>query len=91
VHCCSTARRRPPTGSEFPAAKLVPFVEETGTLLSVLVWLIFEMVAVVPALAGLTWQTMLYAVPGPRVIRMLPMAVALARARLGRPAVLFVG
>ena len=40
-----------------PAARLVPFVEETGTMLSLLVWLMFGVVAVVPALQDLTWQT----------------------------------
>ena len=71
-----------------PAAKLVPFVEETGTMLSLLVWLMFGVIAVVPALQSLTWQTVLYAVLSLTVIRMLPVAVALAGARLGRPAVL---
>jgi sodium/hydrogen antiporter len=74
-----------------PAAKLVPFVEETGTMLSLLVWLIFGVTAVVPALKDLTWQTALYAVVSLTLIRMLPAAVALAGARLGRPAVLFIG
>ena len=74
-----------------PAARLVPFVEETGTMLSLLVWLMFGVVAVVPALTDLTWQTVLYAVLSLTVIRMLPVAVALAGARLGRPAVLFIG
>ena len=74
-----------------PAAKLVPFVEETGAVLSLLVWLMFGMAAVVPALESLTWQTVAYAVLSLTVIRMLPVAVALAGARLGRPAVLFVG
>ena len=74
-----------------PAVKLVPFVEETGAMLSLLVWLMFGVVAVVPALRDLTWQAVLYAVLSLTVIRMLPVAVALARARLGRPAVLFVG
>ena len=73
------------------AAKLVPFVEETGTMLSLLVWLIFGVVAVVPALKALTWQTVAYAVLSLTAIRMLPVAVALAGARLGRPAVAFVG
>jgi sodium/hydrogen antiporter len=73
------------------AARLVPFVEETGAMLSLLVWLMFGVVAVVPALTGLTWQAVLYAVLSLTVIRMLPVAVALAGARLGRPAVLFVG
>ena len=72
------------------AAKLVPFVEETGALLSLLVWLLFGVVAV-PALERLTWQTVTYAVLSLTLIRMLPVALALAGARLGRPAVLFVG
>ena len=45
----------------------------------------------VPALKDLTWQTVLYAALSLTVIRMLPVAVALAGARLGRPAVLFIG
>jgi NhaP-type Na+/H+ or K+/H+ antiporter len=73
------------------AAKLVPFVEETGTLLSLLVWLMFGIVAVVPAMEGLTWQAVAYAVLSLTVIRMLPVAIALTRARLGLPATVFVG
>jgi hypothetical protein len=52
-----------------PAARLVPFVEETGTMLSLLVWLMFGVVAVVPALTDLTWQVVLYAVLSLTVIR----------------------
>ena len=37
-------------------ARLVPFVEETGALVSLLVWLLFGVIAVVPALESLTWQ-----------------------------------
>ena len=59
-------------------------------MLSLLVWLMFGVVAVVPALKDLTWQTALYAVLSLTVIRMLPVAIALARARLGL-AVLFIG
>ena len=69
----------------------MPFAEETGAMLSLLVWLMFGVVAVVPALQDLTWQTAAYAVLSLTVIRMLPVAVALARARLGWPAVLFIG
>jgi sodium/hydrogen antiporter len=58
-------------------------------MLSLLVWLMFGVVAVVPALKDLTWQTVAYAMLSLTVIRMLPVAVALAGARLGRPAVLF--
>jgi len=73
------------------AARLVPFVEETGALVSLLVWLSFGDIAVVAALEGLTWQIVLYAVLSLTVIRMAPTAVALAGARLGRAAVVLVG
>jgi len=71
--------------------RLVPFVEETGALVSLLVWLSFGAVAVAVAVKGLTWQVVVYAVLSLTVIRMAPVAVALAGARLGRTAVLLVG
>jgi NhaP-type Na+/H+ or K+/H+ antiporter len=70
---------------------LVPFVEETGALVSLLVWLAFGVVAVTVALQSLTWQIALYAVLSLTVIRMAPTAAALAGARLGRAAVVLVG
>jgi NhaP-type Na+/H+ or K+/H+ antiporter len=71
--------------------RLVPFVEETGALVSLLVWLAFGAIAVVPALTGLTWQTAVYAAGSLTLIRMVPVAVALAGARLGGTAVALVG
>ena len=71
--------------------RLVPYVEETGALVSLLVWLAFGAVAVVPAFEGLTWQTALYAVLSLTVIRMAPAALSLTGAGLSRPAVAFVG
>ncbi len=71
--------------------RLVPYVEETGALVSLLVWLAFGAVAVVTALRGLTWQTVLYAGLSLTLIRMVPVALSLAGAGLGRPAVGFVG
>jgi len=73
------------------AAQFVPFVEETGALVSLLVWLLFGVIGVVPALENLTWQTVVYALLSLTVIRMLPVAVALAGSRLGRATVVFVG
>jgi NhaP-type Na+/H+ or K+/H+ antiporter len=61
---------------------LVPFVEETGALVSLLVWLAFGAVAVAPAMEALTWQMVLYAILSLTVIRMAPVTVALAGARL---------
>jgi NhaP-type Na+/H+ or K+/H+ antiporter len=71
--------------------RLVPYVEETGALVSLLVWLAFGAIAVVPAFESLTWQTALYAVLSLTLIRMVPVAVALAGAGFGRPVVAFVG
>jgi sodium/hydrogen antiporter len=71
--------------------RLVPFVEETGALLSLLVWLAFGAVAVVPALQALTWQAVVYAVLSLTVIRMAPVALALTGGGLSRGAVAFIG
>lgn len=71
--------------------RLVPYVEETGALVSLLVWLAFGAIAVVPAFESLTWQTVLYAVLSLTVIRMAPVALALAGRKLGHTAVAFVG
>ena len=71
--------------------RLVPYVEETGALVSLLVWLAFGAIAVVPAFEGLTWQTALYAGLSLTVIRMAPVALSLVGAGLGRPVVVFVG
>ena len=74
-----------------PSEGLMPFVEETGGLVSLLVWLAFGAIAVVPAMQDLSWQTGLYAVLSLTLIRMLPVAVALAGGGLDRVAVAFVG
>jgi sodium/hydrogen antiporter len=71
--------------------RLVPFVEETGGLVSLLVWLAFGAVEVVPALQRLNWQTIVYAVLSLTVIRMAPVALSLVGSGLGRAAVAFVG
>ena len=71
--------------------RLVPYVEETGALVSLLTWLAFGAVAVVPALQDLTWQTVLYAVLSLTLIRMVPVALSLIGANLGHYAVAFVG
>ncbi len=70
---------------------LMPFVEEAGGLVSLLVWLAFGAIAVVPALESLNWQIVLYVVLSLTLIRMLPVSVALAGSGLDRVAVAFVG
>jgi hypothetical protein len=44
-------------------------------MLSLLVWLIFGMIAVVPALKDLTWQTVLYAGNTPEWLIWAPTAI----------------
>jgi sodium/hydrogen antiporter len=72
-------------------APLVPFVEEAGALLSLLVWLAFGAVEVVPAVEQLTWQIVVYAVLSVTVIRMIPVAAVLVGTWLDWPARAFVG
>ena len=62
---------------------LVPFVEETGALVSLLVWLAFGAVALVPAIKTLTGPMVLYAILSLTIVRMVPVTVALVGARLG--------
>ncbi len=71
--------------------RLVPYVEETGALVSLLVWFAFGAIAIVPALQALTWQTALYAVLSLTLIRMLPVALALMGGGLNKTAVAFIG
>lgn len=73
------------------AQPLVPFVEETGSLLSLLVWLVFGAVVVEPAVTGITWQIALYAVLSLTVIRLLPVALALTGAGMSWRTVAFIG
>ena len=81
--------RRPTFPQYRPGERLVPYVEETGALVSLLVWLAFGAIAVVPAVENLTWQKVLYAVLSLTVIRMVPVALAfalLALEDIGKPA-----
>jgi sodium/hydrogen antiporter len=71
--------------------RMMPFVEETGALVSLLVWLAFGAIMVAPAFESLTWQTVLYAVLSLTVIRMAPVALALVGSRLGGAVIAFVG
>ncbi len=70
---------------------LVVFVEETGALVSLVVWLAFGAVAVAPVFEHLTWQLVVYAVLSLTVIRMAPVALVLIGAKLGWATTAFVG
>lgn len=71
-------------------AELV-FVEQTGSLVSLLVWLAFGAIAI-PIIEDLiTVEVLVYAVLSLTLVRMLPVTIALLGARLDRGTVLFIG
>jgi NhaP-type Na+/H+ or K+/H+ antiporter len=67
------------------------FTEEAGLLLSVLVWFGFGAVMLVPGLENAGWRDIVFAVLALTVLRMGPVALALAGAGLDRVTVAFVG
>jgi NhaP-type Na+/H+ or K+/H+ antiporter len=70
--------------------RMIDFAEEEGELLKVAVLFIFGVFAA-GALAGATWQMVVYAVLSLTVIRMLPVAIALAGQGLGAGTVAYMG
>ena len=73
------------------AAGELVFLEQTGSLVSMLVWSVFGAVAVAVVLERITVLTVVYAVLSLTVVRMVPVALSLIGSGLDRPAVLFVG
>jgi len=67
------------------------YVEQTAGLAGLLVWTFVGAVAVPRLVHAPAWQLALYAVLSLTVLRMLPVAVALAGSGLGRRAALFIG
>ena len=70
--------------------RMVPFAEEEGELLKVAVLFVFGVFAA-DALGAATWQIVAYAILSLTVIRMLPVAIALAGQGLGAGTVAFIG
>jgi sodium/hydrogen antiporter len=70
--------------------RMIDFAEEEGELLKVAVLFIFGVFAA-DALGGVTWQMVAYAVLSLTVIRMLPVAIAVAGQGLGAGTVAFMG
>src|SRR3712207_2754196 len=66
-------------------------VEQVGDVLASLAFFLFGAVLLGPALSAVGWRTVLYAVLSLTVVRMLPVAVALAGSRLRLPTVVYVG
>ena len=69
----------------------VVFLEQASGLVSLLVWIVFGVIAVPIVLNGVDLTTMLYAVLSLTLVRMLPVALVLVGAGLDRKTVLFIG
>lgn len=67
------------------------FAEQSASVLSLLVWLLFGAVIVPEAFGHLSWQAAVYAVLSLTVIRMVPVALSLLGSGLDRRTVLFLG
>jgi sodium/hydrogen antiporter len=78
-------------GSAATDDELLFFGEETGTLMSLLVWFLFGAVMVVPGFEAATWRDAVFAVLALTVVRMLPVALALTGSGLDKATVAFIG
>jgi len=67
------------------------FTEESGELLSLIVWFVFGAVMVVPGIEAATWRDVAFGLLALSVARMAPVAVALFGSGLDRATVAFIG
>lgn len=65
--------------------------EDTGGLLAAVTWIGFGALALTLVLPQITWQVILYAALSLTLVRMLPVALALAGQGVKRPTVAFIG
>jgi NhaP-type Na+/H+ or K+/H+ antiporter len=72
-------------------ASELAFLEQTGSAVSLLVWLAFGAIAVPITFDRISWALVLYAVLSLTVVRMVPVALALIGSGMDRDTVLFVG
>ncbi|MET8437570.1 cation:proton antiporter [Streptomyces sp900116325] len=67
------------------------FTEQSASVLSLLVWLLFGAVLVPAAVPYMTWQAVLYAALSLTLVRMVPVALSVLGKGVDRATVLFVG
>jgi NhaP-type Na+/H+ or K+/H+ antiporter len=67
------------------------FTEEAGGLLAAVTWIGFGALALRWAIPHITWQVVLYAALSLTVVRMAPVAIAMAGCGVRRPTVAFIG
>ncbi|AVZ77751.1 hypothetical protein SLUN_31285 [Streptomyces lunaelactis] len=84
-------RRYRTVGEKEGPYRTAEFAENLGGLLASISLLVFGAVLLGPALEHLSWRIILYAVLSLTVVRMVPVALALAGSRLRPPTVAYVG
>jgi len=67
------------------------FTEEAGGLLAAVTWIGFGALALSHALPYITWRVVLYALLSLTVVRMVPVAISLARTDARMPTLAFIG
>ena len=67
------------------------FTEEAGGFVAAVTWIGFGALALTLAIPHITWQVVLYAALSLTVVRMVPVAIALAGRGVRRPTVAFIG
>jgi NhaP-type Na+/H+ or K+/H+ antiporter len=72
-------------------ATLNRLTDEVGSVLDGVTFILFGAVLLGPALADLTWKLALYAVLSLTVVRLVPVAIAMARSQARVPTVAFLG
>ena len=72
-------------------APILEFTDDAGELLSLVVWFLFGATMIAPAFEHLEWVDVVFAIMALTIVRMVPVAIALARSGLDRSTVAFVG
>ncbi|SDO20562.1 NhaP-type Na+/H+ or K+/H+ antiporter [Streptomyces sp. cf386] len=84
-------RHHQPVGRPQGPDRTPEFAENLGSLLASISLMVFGAVLLGPALRHLTWEIVLYAGLSLTVVRMLPVAIALAGSGLRWPTVAYIG
>ena len=78
-------------GREEVTDERLQLTNDVGTLVSAAVWFVFGSLIPDVLARGISWNVLLYAVLSLTLVRMVPVALALVRSRLGTREVLFLG
>ena len=73
------------------ALRVTYLTEEAGNFLAAVTWMGFGALAIDRVLPDVTWRVLLYAAVSLTVVRMLPVAIALARTGARGPTIAFMG